>query len=56
MDKNAMLSVKIPVKCFGCSRLRTKQLNENEAIAFCKDENIFKRSNCQCLRNTDFTD
>jgi len=50
------LLVAIPIKCLGCTRLRTKQLNKNDAIAYCKDEKIFKFQNAICHRNTDYTD
>jgi len=56
MKPESKLLIAIPVKCLGCSRIRTKQLSENDAIAFCRDEKLFKAESMICHRNTEFTD
>jgi hypothetical protein len=50
------ISVKIPIKCIGCARLRTKQISNTIAIAYCKDERNFIESGFICRRSTEFTD
>lgn len=47
------LAVNIPIRCLGCSRLRTKQIDMFNGTVYCKDAVIPGES---CQRNTNFTD